>query len=1035
MNADFDYILTALEAIGVEPTPREAAEALWLAAHIAQSPSTSPPKALRRPAPGGDTSAGATRASRAASPAISAPLYAGTAAAAAAAGGVSSTRAVPVRVADAPALPHELELLRALRPLKRRIPSRHRVLLDETATAERSAEERLFLPATCPEPERWLSLALVVEAGPSMVVWHSLVGELTTLLQRAGAFRDIRLWYLHSTSDGSSGLHPQASPTSALHSPREILDPTGRQAIWCISDCVSALWHEGRAHHLLELWGQGGPLALIQPLPQRLWRRTGLRPEHIRLHAGAPGLPNSRLRTSWSDSSALLRAPAAGIPVPVLELDPSWLTPWAGLITATAPSGVPAVVTMTDTTRNAASTPDHSTISPDASADDPLSLVRAFRAHASPQAYRLAGCLADAPLTLPVMRLVQRVMLPQSRPAHLAEVLLSGLLHQISSGSASPEYAFTDGVQKVLLSTVPRSDSRRVKGEVSAYLAAHAGTARDTQALAVLPTGQGNVPLTNPSQPFAEIPLRAPSRTSQSQTGAGREPTTSDQDSLGLLRADTRSQPGQPADETRRRRTRQQLISRIVDTLQQSDTMQTPEGRNLYVGLLRQDLGARIEPADGQPLRIWLWTVVNACINALDDLSSLVQAVDVIEGPSSPILTALRRLVDERVALEFFGYADLQSLRPVLETVGPTELQELARHASPSRLQELPSWCENGWQVFLRLTGDASTPNVVPSSMAFLDNVADVLAEAGRWEDAQTLLVWNRSQAHALGLANELDQWRTREPTRVSRLGATVLTIQFTPDPLSSHRYDLSHWLQKPGEAPVAGDPCLQLPVEQLERAVGQLVRQMERQMERQRLSGLTPVNLEFVLPFELLNLPVEWWARDTSEIPSVPLCVDYPVVVRSLDRLQNLAWHRLWHSRWSQLTSGPGNSRALWGTTDPDVASSHERLDRELMADPRVACLILSRPPVHPSGRRELRAGLRAGVPVVIWHRDDTSPAFREAVDAILQNASPNGLRERVAALRRRALAQDDPSEQVGRHLAILLDDPENKPAPPPLV
>ncbi|MCZ4603719.1 SAV_2336 N-terminal domain-related protein [Streptomyces sp. Lzd4kr] len=267
MSEHFDRVLVALEAIGIEPAAREAAEALWLATHIARSADTTAPQAAPGPGPGKDALA-PERKQHQARPAeadIPAALHAPNAAAAAPALDESTTRAVTVRVADAPALPHGLELMRALRPLKRKVPSRHRVSLDETATAERSAEERLFLPATRPEPERWLSLALIVDTGPTMSVWHPLVSELTLLLQRTGAFRDIRLWYLHTTPDDTLGLHPRAIPTGALHSPREILDPTGRQAVWCVSDCVSTPWHDGRADRILETWGRSGPLAIIQP--------------------------------------------------------------------------------------------------------------------------------------------------------------------------------------------------------------------------------------------------------------------------------------------------------------------------------------------------------------------------------------------------------------------------------------------------------------------------------------------------------------------------------------------------------------------------------------------------------------------------------------------------------------------------------------------------------------------------------------------------------------------------------------------------
>ncbi|MEU1268526.1 SAV_2336 N-terminal domain-related protein [Streptomyces sp. NPDC005799] len=1022
MNPDFDRILTALEGVGFELTAREAAEALWLATHIAQSASTSTQGPGRLPAPGKSERAPARRAPRSAHPPTPATVHAPTTAAATAVG-PSSVCAVPVRVADAPALPHELNLLRALRPLKRRVPSRHRVLLDESATAERCAEERLFLPATRPEPERWLSLALIVETGPTMAVWHSLVSELTALLQRTGAFRDIRLWHLHTASDGSTGLHPQAIPTSALHSPREIVDPTGRQAIWCISDCVSALWHDGRADSLLELWGQGGPLAVIQPLPQRLWRRTGLRLEQIRLHTDAPGLPNSYLRTAWPDSSGLMRGPLAGMPVPVLELDPSWLSLWTGLITATAPGGVPAVVTMTSATRDAAAGLDRDTISADAPSDEPLSLVRAFRAHASPQAYRLAGCLATVRLTLPVMRLVQHVMLPESRPAHLAEVLLGGLLHRTHQDSLSPEYDFVDGVRDVLRSTVRHSDTRRVYEEVSTYLAAHAGDARDTQAFAMLPSGRGSVTLSTPSPPFAEITLRDPSL--PSRPDPHHEPSPNDQD----------AEPGPvPAwDKGNPRRVRQWLVGRIVDVLQSSDTMRHGASRNLWREMLMAELDVPVEPYRDEPLRVWLLKVVSTSAEQPGGLFGVVRSLEYVEQPSVTV-NALWSLVDEWEAAEFFDYADLQPLQPVLQAMGPDGLTAMARHASRSRVRELPPRCETGWQVFLWLAGENSPASELPPCMAFLALSAGRLVAEGQTEAAELLRRFNRRQAMDLGVTDRLTDWQQAYvPQSAPSLVPAYVLIQLEPDRIDPDRYYLSHWLQSDREGwhPVVGE-TVHLAQAELPIAVDQLMERVEGRWADLR----QPVILEFVLPWELLNEPVEWWCKEADSTYPVPLVLDYPVVLRSLERLQRAAWHRAWHNKWDQLKERPGENYAHWSHPEGDDAYFF-RLERELREDPRAVCLVLSEPPGGDAGtgRRELLAGLRAGVPVVIWdRRGRTDDAFREAVHEIVQDLSPDGLMKQVTKWRREALVAgpEEWDRQVGRHLAVLFDDPERKPGPP---
>ena len=45
---------------------------------------------------------------------------------------------------------------------------------------------------------------------------------------------------------------------------------------------------------------------------------------------------------------------------------------------------------------------------------------------------KLAGLLAAAPVSLPVVRLIRQTMLPQSSQVHVAEVFLGGILKPLS---------------------------------------------------------------------------------------------------------------------------------------------------------------------------------------------------------------------------------------------------------------------------------------------------------------------------------------------------------------------------------------------------------------------------------------------------------------------------------------------------------------------------------------------------------------------------------------------------------------------------
>ena len=130
-----------------------------------------------------------------------------------------------------------------------------------------------------------------------------------------------------------------------------------------------------------------------------------------------------------------------------------------------------------------------------------------FRSTVSPTAFRLAAYLSAAPLSLPVIRLVQRVVLPDSRPAHLAEVFLSGLLVRVGGQPADldpdeVEYDFAPGTRALLLSHLSQPEALRVLRRVSEYVSARMGSGVDFPALLADPELAMSQPL---GKPFASV--------------------------------------------------------------------------------------------------------------------------------------------------------------------------------------------------------------------------------------------------------------------------------------------------------------------------------------------------------------------------------------------------------------------------------------------------------------------------------------------------------------------------------------------------
>jgi hypothetical protein len=526
---DLAGFIDLLSKADLDLTPVEVAEALWLARYAIPTAHTVTSERGQRPAapPPDDLSEGGQPGRESGpSPGIEArlPLYLPTASGAAQA--QTAGTGMRVRVPASTALPGSLALLRALRPLKLRAPDVRRRLLDEAATADATARAGTLVPVLRAAQERRYSLTLVIDTGPAMAVWAKLEAELTVLLQRLGAFRDLQRWYLHSDGGAVRGVSRSARAHlagRALREPAELLDPGDRRVILLLTDGSGSAWYSGAMARALRLWGTGGPVAILQPLPQQLWTRTALGPVRGRLTAMREAAPNAELDFTPSARAAhRQRAPAAAkrgsgadsaeaplVHVPVLEIGPDWLSGWARFISGTAGATLDCAVTL-------ATAPPGGVPSAPAGVPDGASAeerVRQFTEQASPEALRLATYLAAVPLSLPVIRHVQQALLPDSRPSHLAEVLLGGLVttHGAPDDPDEPQrwrYEFMPGVRDLLLSGLGRADANRVLTAVSRELTARFGRGADE--FAAIATGPGYVPealapVPAANRPFAEI--------------------------------------------------------------------------------------------------------------------------------------------------------------------------------------------------------------------------------------------------------------------------------------------------------------------------------------------------------------------------------------------------------------------------------------------------------------------------------------------------------------------------------------------------
>ena len=395
-----------------------------------------------------------------------------------------TSNGLPIKVPAAQALRNKLAIARALRPLKRRVPSKSEFVLDETATAERIAEEKLLLPVMRHAPERWLELALVIDEGASMMLWKQTIKEFKQLLERHGAFRDVRTWGLFISEDSKVWLRSRIGSVSRqqkLHNPRELIDPNGRRLFVIISDCVSPAWRNGTITKALAAWASTSPMTIIQVLPEWLWERSALGvADSILLRSLAPGVPNQQLimtALDLLDESDVVNK----LKVPVVTLEPESLRNWAWMVAGAGDVQTKGFLLALDA--EIFDIGDESTENNSVELSAKQRLQR-FRLTASPMARKLAGLLAATPVSLPVVRLVRQTMLPQSSQVHVAEVFLGGILKPLSPidegvDADKIQYDFVDGVRDLLLDAVPLTESTEVLRKVSEYVAQRAGLSVD----------------------------------------------------------------------------------------------------------------------------------------------------------------------------------------------------------------------------------------------------------------------------------------------------------------------------------------------------------------------------------------------------------------------------------------------------------------------------------------------------------------------------------------------------------------------------
>ncbi|MFB7300217.1 SAV_2336 N-terminal domain-related protein [Streptomyces rubiginosohelvolus] len=540
-----EELLAAFAADGADADPVELADVLWLAARV---DGTSRPSASAGSEAPAAVEGGGHEAEGKSAPVLDRPaaqMFSGPTAHKDERSAKGGRKGVPVRVPRAGMLHEPLAVMRALRPLGRRAIGGPGDQLDEQRTVERSVEQFALSPVLLPAESRWLDLALVVDTHHSMLLWTELVDELRRTLTRSGVFRDVRTWFLTGTEASGTPMVTHI-PGAAPRPPAEIADPSGRRLILTLTDTVADGWRSAPIQDMLRHWSGHNAVVLLNILPERLWTRGSVQPSPyaLRTHrpAGATGswhhLAAARRSRPSRRRGRVASTQSGPVPVvPMVDASPRNLARLARLVSGD--DRWQRMLCLPLEALRAPGSTEAATHHVPATVPDGRTAVERFRANASPTAQQLAAHLAAVPLTLPVMTLVRRSMLPSSEHGHLAEVALGGLFapwDSLPTGTPVDElqFDFLPGVREVLLGSQLRRDVAAVRGLVRRsvwdYLASNRGTGREFSATWVGGEANGSRTVPGDQQSFAE---QRPSAVEEAAASDGpREPVPDRSDGL-----------------------------------------------------------------------------------------------------------------------------------------------------------------------------------------------------------------------------------------------------------------------------------------------------------------------------------------------------------------------------------------------------------------------------------------------------------------------------------------------------------------------
>ncbi|MEV1082151.1 hypothetical protein AB0I98_28510 [Streptomyces sp. NPDC050211] len=482
-----------------------------------------------------------------------------------------------------------------------------------------------------------------------------------------------------------------------------------------------------------------------------------------------------------------------------------------------------------------------------------------------------------------------------------------------------------------------------------------------------------------------------------------------------------------------------QSAARLADALMKVSALDDLEVRRICVVDAMERLRLRLSVPEFDDKKIHMVAMVRAFGSVPDGWRHLAEAVQHLADYDLPSRHAAA--LAHPVVAPLLAEPHQNELSELLAGLDRTTVPELAavyHSAAGAHFGPLPGIVHTAWDAYQLLAHTNRPADGAPRTVRFLQELAVVLTP----ERGDAIRSWVSRQVRGsvqdnLEAQGILDKSRTHTGSwRTEPDHPAHVLIRLAPSTGSPDRVDLTCWANHgPAWAPRRRAER-SLPMSEVRRCVATLIDREEIRLRAHRGSLV----LEFILPFSLVNEPVEEWSRHgafgeekvwDSEFGGPPLGQDYQVVIRSLERIEALQLHRVWNERWDVLAADAGSARMH--RCDEGDGARHEHLYARLVEDPAVVLMTLGSPPDGQHGRSELLTGLQAGLPLLMWSR---SGPLTELARVLAEDALEGELTDVLGRLTRLRSAPGTGDHggggSTGPRIAVLWDDPNRLPEVP---